>query len=288
MAVQGRPRRPRPVPGLQGLPQRLPRQRRHGHLQGRVPRPPLPGPDPVNRALHDGLAAAVGAARRVRARRRQHRRAPARPERRRQADRRHRPQRDIPEFAPERFTDWFKRRPVPDERGGKRVVLWPDTFTNNFHPHIGKAAVRVLEASGYRVEVPPVALCCGLTWISTGQLGVAARVLRRTVRALAPRLRDGVPVIGLEPSCTAVFRADAPELMEGDAVEDDVKRLRDQTRTSPNCSTSAARRPVAHRPRGPRHRRRARHPEGPRHRAAALPPARHHGLRRRPARPVPP
>ncbi|MGP4028053.1 FAD-binding and (Fe-S)-binding domain-containing protein [Actinomadura sp. 3N407] len=139
------------------------------------------------------------------------------------------PRRDMPRFAPERFTDWFKRRPV--RREGKRVVLWPDTFTDNFHPHIAEDAVRVLEASGHRVEVPPVALCCGLTWISTGQLGVAARVLRRTVRALAPRLRDGVPVVGLEPSCTAVFRADAPELMEGDADEDDVKRLRDQTRT---------------------------------------------------------
>ncbi|MFB4302322.1 FAD-binding and (Fe-S)-binding domain-containing protein [Actinomadura sp. NTSP31] len=139
------------------------------------------------------------------------------------------PQRQMPRFAAERFTDWFKRRPA--RSGGRRVVLWPDTFTNNFHPHIAKAAVRVLEASGYQVEVPPVPMCCGLTWISTGQLGVAARVLRRTVDALAPRLRDGIPVVGLEPSCTAVFRADAPELMEGDRVEDDVKRLRDQTRT---------------------------------------------------------
>lgn len=139
------------------------------------------------------------------------------------------PERQMPRFASERFTDWFKRRPV--RTGGRRVVLWPDTFTNNFHPHIAKAAVRVLEASGYQVEVPPVPMCCGLTWISTGQLGVAARVLRRTVGALAPRLREGIPVVGLEPSCTAVFRADAPELMEGDRVEDDVKRLRDQTRT---------------------------------------------------------
>ncbi|MFB4310123.1 FAD-binding and (Fe-S)-binding domain-containing protein [Actinomadura sp. GTD37] len=146
------------------------------------------------------------------------------------------PRRDMPRFAPERFTGWFKRRPAPDGRGGKRIVLWPDTFTDNFHPHIGRAAVRVLEASGYRVEVPPAALCCGLTWISTGQLGTAARVLRRTVRALAPRLRAGVPVIGLEPSCTAVFRADAAELLEGgedwdERFRDDVERLRDQTLT---------------------------------------------------------
>ncbi|WP_021599271.1 FAD-binding and (Fe-S)-binding domain-containing protein [Actinomadura welshii] len=139
------------------------------------------------------------------------------------------PRRDLPRLARRRFTDRFKDR--PPRGGGRRVVLWPDTFTDAFHPNIGEAAVRVLEAAGYRVEVPPVPLCCGLTWISTGQLGIAARVLRRTVRALAPRLREGVPVVGLEPSCTAVFRADAPELMEGDPLEDDVRRLRDQTRT---------------------------------------------------------
>jgi Fe-S oxidoreductase len=135
--------------------------------------------------------------------------------------------RDLPAFAPERFTDWFARR---GSRGdGDPVVLWPDTFTNNFHPAAGKAAVRVLEAAGFRVEVPPAPLCCGLTWISTGQLGVAARVLRRTVRALAPRLRRGVPVVGLEPSCSAVFRSDAPELLSGEPVSEDVERLAKQT-----------------------------------------------------------
>ncbi|SNT48633.1 FAD/FMN-containing dehydrogenase [Actinomadura meyerae] len=139
--------------------------------------------------------------------------------------------RDMPRFAAERFTDWFKRRPEPGPPGGDRVVLWPDTFTDNFHPHIGEAAVRVLEAAGYRVEVPPVPLCCGLTWISTGQLGIAARVLRRTVRALAPRLRDGVPVVGLEPSCTAVFRADAPELLHDGPLAGEARLLRDRTRT---------------------------------------------------------
>ncbi|MEV5748487.1 FAD-linked oxidase C-terminal domain-containing protein [Actinoallomurus sp. NPDC052308] len=135
--------------------------------------------------------------------------------------------RDLPRFAGERFTDWFARR--GSQGDGDPVVLWPDTFTNNFHPAAGKAAVRVLEAAGFRVEVPPVPLCCGLTWISTGQLGVAARVLRRTVRALAPRLRRGVPVVGLEPSCSAVFRSDAPELLAGEPVSEDVKLLAKQT-----------------------------------------------------------
>jgi FAD/FMN-containing dehydrogenase/Fe-S oxidoreductase len=112
------------------------------------------------------------------------------------------------------------------ERG--EVVLWPDTFTNHLTPSVGQAAVEVLEAAGWRVIVPQQPLCCGLTWISTGQLATARRVLRRTVRFLAPYLRRGVMVVGLEPSCTAVFRSDARELMPGDR---DVQRLRQQTVT---------------------------------------------------------
>jgi hypothetical protein len=76
--------------------------------------------------------------------------------------------------------------------------------------------------------VPQQPLCCGLTWISTGQLGVARRVLQRTAGALAPYLQRGVKVVGLEPSCTAVFRSDARELLPGDR---NIKRLQDQTVT---------------------------------------------------------
>jgi Fe-S oxidoreductase len=71
-------------------------------------------------------------------------------------------------------------------------------------------------------------LCCGLTWISTGQLGVAKRVLARTVRHLAPHLRAGGLIVGLEPSCTAVFRSDAFDLFPENR---DVRRLREQTVT---------------------------------------------------------
>ncbi|WP_159943309.1 MULTISPECIES: FAD-binding and (Fe-S)-binding domain-containing protein [unclassified Nocardiopsis] len=136
-------------------------------------------------------------------------------------------QRPVPPFAPVRFSDSLRRR---GSRGGERgeVILWPDTFTDNFHPAVGSAAVRVLEAAGFRVRVPPRTLCCGLTWISTGQLGVARRVLQRTVSTLRDDIRSGTPVIGLEPSCTAVFRADAPELFPHDQ---DVERLRSQVFT---------------------------------------------------------
>jgi len=138
-------------------------------------------------------------------------------------------QRELPKFADERFTSWFAHRAdgaVAPSRG--RVVLWPDSFLNNFEPEIGQAAVAVLESAGFDVEVPRRTVCCGLTWISTGQLRTAKRVLRRTLRTLAPALRSGAPIVVLEPSCAAVFRADLPELLHGDQ---DAHRLADQTYT---------------------------------------------------------
>ncbi|TDC39201.1 FAD-binding oxidoreductase [Micromonospora sp. 15K316] len=136
--------------------------------------------------------------------------------------------RRIPTFARTSFQRWFaRRRPHGDGSRGE-VLLWPDTFTNRFHPGIGQAAVEVLEAAGWRVRVPDAPVCCGLTWISTGQLGTAKRVLRRTVEVLRPHLRAGTPVVALEPSCAAVFRSDAHELFPDD---DDVRRLREQTVT---------------------------------------------------------
>ncbi|UKD56542.1 FAD-binding oxidoreductase [Amycolatopsis sp. FU40] len=136
--------------------------------------------------------------------------------------------REIPRFAPETLPRWFARRQPAGTGARGTVMLWPDTFTSYFHPHVAEAAVRVLEDAGWRVTLPEPSVCCGLTWISTGQLGVAKRVLARTVRMLAPHLRNGGLVLGLEPSCTAVFRSDVAELFPGDQ---DVRRLRDQTVT---------------------------------------------------------
>ncbi|WP_256258299.1 (Fe-S)-binding protein [Saccharopolyspora antimicrobica] len=83
------------------------------------------------------------------------------------------PQRTPPRFAEVSFQRLCRHRvaPPPGEPGA--VLLWPDTFTNHFAPHIGRAAVDVLEDAGLRVAVPPQPLCCGLTWMSTGQLGMA-------------------------------------------------------------------------------------------------------------------
>ncbi|MEU3536972.1 FAD-linked oxidase C-terminal domain-containing protein [Streptomyces murinus] len=138
--------------------------------------------------------------------------------------------RAAPVFAEESFVQWWRARAddPPDPADSRTVLLWPDTFTTYFHPAIGRSAVRVLEDAGFRVAVPTRPVCCGLTWISTGQLDTAKRVLRRTLDVLAPCLEAGTPVIGLEPSCTAVFRSDAPELLPDDP---DVRRLAGQVRT---------------------------------------------------------
>ena len=115
--------------------------------------------------------------------------------------------RDLPRFAPRTFHQLFARH---TPTAGDPILLWVDTFTNHFTPEVGVAAVRVLEAAGFSVRVARPGLCCGLTWISTGQLDAARRILRRTVRALPADL----PIVGLEPSCTAVFRSDAAELID--------------------------------------------------------------------------
>ncbi|MFC0597388.1 FAD-binding and (Fe-S)-binding domain-containing protein [Streptomyces palmae] len=138
--------------------------------------------------------------------------------------------REVPVLAEESFVQWWRRRgtPEPDPADPRAVLLWPDTFSSYFHPNIAISAVSVLEDAGFRVAVPTRAVCCGLTLISTGQLATAKRVLTRTVDVLRPWIAAGTPIVGLEPSCTAVFRADAPELLPEDQ---DVERLARQFRT---------------------------------------------------------
>jgi FAD/FMN-containing dehydrogenase/Fe-S oxidoreductase len=138
--------------------------------------------------------------------------------------------RPLPEFAPQTFRSWFASRPASapsDAAAGvaptvgpgasaSTVLLWVDTFTDHFTPSVGQAAVRVLEDAGYSVRLTEGPVCCGLTWISTGQLDGARRQLRRSLRALAPALDEGLPIVGLEPSCTAVLRSDLAELLPSD------------------------------------------------------------------------
>src|SRR5882762_2606019 len=139
--------------------------------------------------------------------------------------------RPLPEFAPQTFRQWFAGRP---QSPGTPLVLWVDTFTDHFTPAVGQAAVGVLEAAGYSVRITDKAVCCGLTWISTGQLDGARRQLRRSLDALAPH--DGIPIVGLEPSCTAVLRSEITELLPDDPraarVKAATKTLAEQLRAT--------------------------------------------------------
>ncbi|MFI7138601.1 FAD-binding and (Fe-S)-binding domain-containing protein [Streptomyces massasporeus] len=183
------------------------------------------------------------------------------------------PERDIPRLATRTFSGWWERRRAESSAAGgggggvggevsggggpagggsgdgvghapigALVVLWPDTFTEHLAPGVGRAAVRVLEAAGLRVALPPalrlekppvgdgrtVALdplsllrgrgrvCCGLTYVSTGQLDRARAVMRRTLDLMEPVLETDAPVVVLEPSCAAALRTDVPELLHDD------------------------------------------------------------------------
>ncbi|MBB4714397.1 FAD/FMN-containing dehydrogenase/Fe-S oxidoreductase [Streptomyces luteogriseus] len=153
------------------------------------------------------------------------------------------PEREIPRLATRTFSRWWERRRAPGASAqGDLVILWPDTFTEHLSPAVGRGAVRVLEAAGLRVALPPtlrlekppvgdgrtVALdplsllrgrgrvCCGLTYVSTGQLDRARAVMRRTLDLMEPVLETGAPVVVLEPSCAAALRTDVPELLHED------------------------------------------------------------------------
>ncbi|MEU3749139.1 MULTISPECIES: FAD-binding and (Fe-S)-binding domain-containing protein [Streptomyces] len=120
------------------------------------------------------------------------------------------PERALPRVADRTFVSWF------GERGSRRppaLTLWPDTFTNHLAPEVGRAAVRVLEDAGLGVVLPPGRVCCGLTYVSTGRLGAARKVMRRTLDVVGGA---GGPLVVLEPSCAAALRTDLPELLPDD------------------------------------------------------------------------
>jgi FAD/FMN-containing dehydrogenase/Fe-S oxidoreductase len=135
--------------------------------------------------------------------------------------------REMPPFARQTFKDWFAARGAVNP-GGDPVVLFPDTFNDHLHPEPLKATVEVLEAAGFRVEVPAAALCCGRPLYDYGMLDTAERFWHRMLDQLRPQIRAGIPVVGVEPSCVAAFRDELPNLL---AHDEDAKRLSLQTLT---------------------------------------------------------
>jgi Fe-S oxidoreductase len=107
------------------------------------------------------------------------------------------------------------------------VLLWLDEFTEHFAPEVARAAIVVLQRAGYRVRLPTGPVRCAVSWISTGQLDTARRQLERSLRVIDAELAAGMPVVGLEPSCTAVLRGELTELVD----TPDARRLAGRTVT---------------------------------------------------------
>jgi len=125
--------------------------------------------------------------------------------------------RQIPRFANRSARARFRAADLPGSGAKGRVLIWVDSFSDCFESTSFAAMVQVLVRLGYDPEVLSDDACCGLTWISTGQLDGARRQLTGAAAVLAPYVRDGIPIVGVEPSCTAVWRSDAPELLPDDA-----------------------------------------------------------------------
>lgn len=118
----------------------------------------------------------------------------------------------MPAFARHPFSEKEVRPPSTIRDPSSTVVLFADTFARYQEPEIPRAAVRVMEAMGFTVVVPPYR-CCGRTYLSKGFLGHARRLAERLADTYAPYAEAGLPVVGLEPSCLLTFRDELPRLL---------------------------------------------------------------------------
>ena len=135
-------------------------------------------------------------------------------------------ERKIPAFATRTFRAWFegmKGRAGTGKQAGERtdqrpkVLLWVDTFNNYFRPKTLIAAVDVLDAVGYEVEISNKPLCCGRPLYDYGFLGMAKAYLKSVMESLAQEIKAGTPLVVLEPSCCSVFRDELINLFPEEA-----------------------------------------------------------------------
>lgn len=140
--------------------------------------------------------------------------------------------RPMPALATRPFDRWAQARGVARaETRGKaaeasrrhqqigsrgKVVVWADSFSQGLDDTGARSVVELLSDLGFDVLVAPPDACCGLTWITTGQLDQARAKMRHLLDRLGPWAVNGVPIVGIEPSCTAVLRDDLPKLLPDD------------------------------------------------------------------------
>jgi len=135
------------------------------------------------------------------------------------------PQRNLPKFAGRSFKKWFSKRTANPQASTNRVVLWPDTFNNYFHPNTAQAAVEVLEHAGFNVIVPMQDMCCGRPLYDYGMLDKAKAWLLHLLEVMKEHIDAGTPIVVLEPSCASVFRDELVNLFPDN---EDAKKLSKQ------------------------------------------------------------
>ena len=131
------------------------------------------------------------------------------------------PKRQLPAFAHQRFTEWFEEHTTPDSDAQRpKVVFFHDTYMEFNYPHIGKAAVNILEKAGFEVIVLQEKADSGRPAVSKGLLAKAKRLAERNLALLAPYARQGVPIVGCEPSSVVMLVNEYPDLAPGAEAED--------------------------------------------------------------------
>jgi len=136
--------------------------------------------------------------------------------------------RKMPKFVSYTFRDWFFNRRKRSDTTKQKVILWADTFNNFFKPETLVAGVEVLEAAGCEVLVPKKMLCCGRPLYDYGMLNTAKALLLEIMESLETAVEEGIPVVGLEPSCVAVFRDEITNLFPNNDI---AGKLKEQTYT---------------------------------------------------------
>jgi FAD/FMN-containing dehydrogenase/Fe-S oxidoreductase len=128
--------------------------------------------------------------------------------------------RPLPRLARRSFRRWWKSRALSQASAPRgEAILFADTFTDFYQPGTGRAAVKVLEALGYRVRVVEKLGCCGRPAISKGQLPLASQWAKANIERLRSHAEQGTPIVGIEPSCLLTLRDEYPDLVPGEAAQ---------------------------------------------------------------------
>lgn len=130
------------------------------------------------------------------------------------------PERSLPSLSDQPFSQWYRQHSGTNGRGTRgQVIFFHDTFVEHNDPHIGKAVIRVLTAAGFKPILLENKACCGRPAMSKGLLDKVKELAVHNLAILAPYAKQGIPIVGCEPSCMAMLVDEYKDLVPGDQAE---------------------------------------------------------------------